>query len=163
MLQQAARLLKSSREEFIPRLEQQLERHRALERELQQLQAKLASSRSGDLSTQAINVDGIRVVASRLEGVAAKELPPMVDQLKDKLKQAVILLAVVNGTKINLIAGVTKAQTARMKAGELLNFVATQVGGKGGGRPDLAQGGGSEPDKLDGALESVVNWVKERV
>jgi alanyl-tRNA synthetase len=140
-----------------------LDKTRKLEKELDQLKAKLASSQGSDLAAQAVEVEGIQVLAARLEGVDAKALRDTVDQLKQKLGSAAVLLAVVEDGKVSLAAGVTKDQTGRIKAGELVNAVAQQVGGKGGGRPDMAMAGGSQPEHLDAALASVVDWVRQRV
>ena len=107
-----------------------------------------------------MEVAGIKVLAARLDGADPKSLRDTMDQLKDKLGSAVILLATVSGGKVSLVAGVTKDQTGRVKAGDLVNAVAQQVGGKGGGRPDMAMAGGSQPENLDAALASVVEWVK---
>jgi alanyl-tRNA synthetase len=120
----------------------------------------LASSQGSDLAGQAIEIDGIKVLAAKLDGVETKALRDTLDQLKNKLHKAAIILAVVNGDKITLVAGVTKDESSKIKAGELLQMVAEQVGGKGGGRPDMAQGGGSEPEKLDAALASVEGWIR---
>lgn len=106
---------------------------------------------------------GIKLLAAKLDGVDSKSLRDTLDQLKNKLKSGVVILGVAEGDKVSLIAGVTADLTSRVKAGELLNHVATQVGGKGGGRPDMAQGGGTEPAKLPGALDSVRAWVEGRL
>ena len=157
-----ADMLKSSRENILAKLEQQLERTRKLEKEVEQLKSKFASSAGDDMLSQAEDVNGIKVLATSLEGIEPKNLRDMADQLKNKLGTAALVLATVEGKKISLVAGVTKDATDRIQAGELVNFVATQVGGKGGGRPDMAQGGGNEPDSLGQALASVVDWVKDR-
>jgi alanyl-tRNA synthetase len=145
------------------KLAQVMDNVRNLERELGRLKSKLASSQGDDLASQAVDVKGSKVLAATLEGADAKTLRETMDKLKDKLKSAAIVLGAVNDGKVSLIAGVTSDLTARVKAGELVNFVAQQVGGKGGGRPDMAQAGGTEPGKLPNALESVKDWVEQRV
>ena len=161
-LQRIAQLVKGGREDAETRVVQLMEKTRKLEKELEQLKARLASSQGSDLAGQAVEVAGIQVLSARLEGVDAKALRETVDQLKQKLGSAVVLLAVVEEGKVSLAAGVTRDQTGRLKAGELVNAVAQQVGGKGGGRPDMAMAGGSQPEHLDAALASVVDWVRER-
>ncbi|MBD3669407.1 MAG: alanine--tRNA ligase, partial [Gammaproteobacteria bacterium] len=125
------------------------------------LKSKLASSQGSDLASQAVDIGGIKVLAARLEGADVKTLRSTLDQLKNKLGTAAVVLAAVDGDKVSLVAGVTKDATDRVKAGELVNSVAQQVGGRGGGRPDMAQAGGSQPDKLDEALASVAAWVEQ--
>jgi alanyl-tRNA synthetase len=127
------------------------------------LKGKLASSQGDDLAARAIDVGGIKVLAAQLEGADAKVLRDTVDQLKNKLKSAAIVLAAVDGGKVQLAAGVTADATARIKAGELANFVAQQVGGKGGGRPDMAMAGGSDPTNLAAALDSVGEWAARQL
>ena len=134
-----------------------------MEKELEQLKGKLASSQGSDLAGQAVDVDGLKVLAVRLDGADNKVLRETLDQLKNKLGSAAVVLAAVDGDKISLVAGVTKDRTGQIKAGELVNMVATQVGGKGGGRPDMAQAGGNQPAQLDAALQSVPAWVRERL
>ena len=140
-----------------------LDEKKALEKELSRLKSKLASSQGDDLADQAIAVGSAKVLAAKLDGADAKTLRETMDKLKDKLKSAAIVLGAVEGDKVTLIAGVTADLTAKVKAGELVNFVAQQVGGKGGGRPDMAQAGGTEPAKLPEALASVGDWVKARI
>ena len=140
-----------------------LEEKRALEKELARLKSKAVASQGADLAAQALEVKGARVLAATLEGADAKALRDTVDQLKQQLKSAAIVLGVCGDGKVSLIAGVTADLTARVKAGELVNFVARQVGGKGGGRADMAQAGGSEPGKLAAALASVRAWVEQRL
>ena len=123
----------------------------------------MASSQGDELMLQAVDVNGIKVLAARLEGADAKTLRETMDKLKDKLKTAVIVLAAVDGDKVQIAAGVTADSTGKVKAGELVNFVAQQVGGKGGGKADMAMAGGTEPAKIDAALASVQAWVTERV
>src|SRR5207253_5934590 len=127
------------------------------------LKARLATGQGQDIALQAVDVKGTKVLAATLEDADAKTLRETLDKLKDRLKSAAIVLGAVNDGKVSLIAGVTADLTSKVKAGELVNFVAQQVGGKGGGRPDMAQAGGTEPAKLPNALESVKRWVEERV
>ncbi len=140
-----------------------LEEKKSLEKELARLKSKMASSQGEDLAGQAVDVKGVKVLAASLDGADGKALRETMDKLKDKLKSAAIVLGAVSDGKVSLIAGVTADLTARVKAGELVNFVAQQVGGKGGGRPDMAQAGGTEPAKLAAALQSVKGWVEQRV
>ncbi len=158
-----AELVKGGRENVTDKVSQLVERNRHLEKELEALKRKLASRRGGELAAQAVDVDGLQVLAACLDGADARTLRETVDQLKNKLGSAVVVLAAVNDGKISLVAGVTKAHSSRIKAGELVNAVATQVGGKGGGRPDMAQAGGTQPALLDSALASVPGWVRERL
>jgi len=162
-LAQIAALLKADSGTVQTKTQQLIERSRHLEKELEQLKAKLASSQGGDLAAQAVEIDGIKVLAAKLEGGDAKSLRDTVDQLKNKLGTAVVVLAAVDGDKVSLVAGVTKAETARVRAGDLVNNVAQQVGGKGGGRPDLAMAGGKDPSGLDAALQAVPDWVKSQL
>jgi alanyl-tRNA synthetase len=140
-----------------------LDEKKSLEKELARLKSKIASSQGSDLSAQAIDVKGSKVLAATLEGADSKTLRETLDQLKDKLKSAAIVLGAVNDGKVSLIAGVTADLTSRVKAGELVNYVAQQVGGKGGGRPDMAQAGGTDGAKLPAALKSVGPWVEQRL
>ena len=155
-------LLKCGREQFVAKLEQTLERHKQLEKELRQAQAKLAAQAGDNLSAQAERLCGIQVLAHQLDGADAKALRETVDRLKDKLGSAIIVLGAAQGDKVSLVAGVTQDNTARFKAGELINYVAQQVGGKGGGRADLAQAGGNDPRALAAALASVRQWVLDK-
>jgi len=136
---------------------------KSLEKELSALKSKLAATQGDDLAVQAQDINGVKVLAAQLEGADVATLRETLDKLKDKLHSAAIVLASVSDGKVTLIAGVTKDQTGKVKAGELVNFVALQVGGKGGGRPDMAQAGGTQPENLEKALAGVLNWVKERV
>ena len=145
------------------KVEQLVQRSKGLEKEIEALKGKLASSAGSDLAGQAKDVNGVKVLAAQLEGVKAKELRDLMDQLKNKLKSAAIVLAAVEGKKIQLAAGVTKDQIGNIKAGDLVNQVAQQVGGKGGGKPDMAMAGGSDVNALPAALESVLPWVTERL
>ncbi|HUH39788.1 MAG TPA: DHHA1 domain-containing protein, partial [Castellaniella sp.] len=127
------------------------------------LQDKLAASAGQDLASQAIQLSGAQLLAARVSGVEPKALRGMVDQLKSKLDQAIIVLAAVDDDRISLVAGVSPGLTTRVKAGELVGSVAAQVGGKGGGRPDMAMGGGTDVGALDGALADVQAWVQTRL
>ena len=140
-----------------------MENVRSLEKELARFKSKLAASRGDDLADQAVDVKGVKVLAAALDGADAKALRETLDKLKDKLKSAAIVLAAADGGKVSLIAGVTGDLTSKLKAGDLVNFVAQQVGGKGGGRPDMAQAGGTEAAKLPEALASVRSWVAQRL
>ncbi len=161
-LKEAASMLKAAPGELVGRIGQSLEHMRALEKELARLKSKLASSHGEDLAERAVEVDGIKVLAATLDGADAKTLRETMDRLKDRLKSAAIVLAAVDGAKVSLIAGVTPDATAKVQAGELVNFVARQIGGKGGGRPEMAQAGGSEPARLPAALAGVPDWVRAR-
>ncbi|HKU47179.1 MAG TPA: alanine--tRNA ligase [Burkholderiales bacterium] len=140
-----------------------LEDKKALEKELSKTRARLAMGQGTDLASQAIDVKGAKVLVATLDGADAKTLRDTLDKLKDKLKSAAIVLGAVNDGKVALIAGVTADLTGKLKAGELVNYVAQQVGGKGGGRPDMAQAGGTDPAGLPNALQSVKSWVEQRV
>ncbi len=140
-----------------------VEEKKTLEKEIARLRSKLASGQGSDLSSQAVDVKGVKVLAVAIDGADAKSLREAVDKLKDKLKSAAVLLASVDGGKVSLIAGVTADLTGKLKAGELVNHVAQQVGGKGGGRPDMAQAGGTDPSKLPQALASVQVWVASKL
>jgi alanyl-tRNA synthetase len=160
---QAAGSLKAPAAELSTRIAQVLENLRTLEKEVAALKGKLASSQGDELMAQAVDVKGLKVLAARLEGADAKTLRETMDKLKDKLKTAAIVLASVDGDKVQIAAGVTADSIGRLKAGELVNFVAQQVGGKGGGKPDMAMAGGTDASKLGAALASVQGWVSERV
>jgi len=163
LLAGVAEALKAQPQEVEVRAVQVLDHVKALEKELSRLKSKLASSQGDDLVAQAADIKGAKVLAAAIEGGDAKTLRETLDKLKDKLKSAAIVLAAVEGDKVTLIAGVTTDLTTKVKAGELVNFVAQQVGGKGGGRPDMAQAGGTEPDKLPAALALVRDWVAGRL
>jgi len=162
-VQQLAGALKASPADVPARLTQVLDHVRALEKELAAIKGKLASSQGDELMASAVDVNGIKVLAAKLVGADAKALRDTMDKLKDKLKTAVVVLATVEGGKVQIAAGVTNDSIAKVKAGELVNFVAQQVGGKGGGKPDMAMAGGTDPSQLDAALASVRGWVAERV
>ncbi|MCL9803566.1 alanine--tRNA ligase [Pseudomonas sp. AKS31] len=160
-LKEAASLVKGSRDNLIDKLSAVLERNRQLEKQLEQLQAKAASAAGDDLSNSAVDVKDVKVLAARLDGQDGKALLALVDQLKNKLGRAVILLGSVHEEKVVLVAGVTKDLTGQLKAGDLMKQAAAAVGGKGGGRPDMAQGGGIDAGALDGALALTVPFVEQ--
>ena len=159
----AAGSLKASPAELNSRIAQVLDQVKSLEKEMAALKGKLASSQGDELMKQAVEVKGVKVLSALLPGADAKTLRDTMDKLKDKLKTAVIVLAAVDGDKVQLAAGVTSDTTGKVKAGELVNFVAQQVGGKGGGKPDMAMAGGTDATNLNAALESVKAWVTERL
>lgn len=161
-LQEAAGALKTNPEELTARIGQVQDQVKSLEKELAALKSKLAAGQGDELVSQAVDVNGIKVLAATLEGADVARLRETMDKLKDKLKTAAIVLASVADGKVSLIAGVTADATSKVKAGELVNFVAQQVGGKGGGRPDMAQAGGTDPSGLPAALAGVVEWVGQR-
>jgi alanyl-tRNA synthetase len=162
VIHSAAAMMKTQPAELEPRLAQVLDQMKALEREVGALKGKLASSQGDELLAQAVDVKGIKVLAAVLEGADVATLRSTMDKLKDKLKTAAIVLAAVNDGKVSLIAGVTADSIGKVKAGELVNFVAQQVGGKGGGKPDMAQAGGTDASGLPAALQGVAAWVGER-
>jgi alanyl-tRNA synthetase len=162
-LEGVAEMLKASPMEIGARLNQIMDNVRGLEKELSRLKSRLASSQGDDLAERAVQVGAVRVLAAAIEGADARSLRETVDKLKDKLGSAAIVLAANEGGKVALVAGVTPDLTAKVKAGDLVNFVAQQVGGKGGGRPDMAQAGGTDASGLPKALESVRGWVAERL
>jgi alanyl-tRNA synthetase len=160
---QAAGSLKAAPAELQGRIAQVLDQVKALEKEVAALKGKLASSQGDELVNQAVDVKGLKVLAAVLNGADAKILRDTLDQLKNKLKTAAIVLAAVDGDKVQLAAGVTADSVGKVKAGELVNFVAQQVGGKGGGKPDMAMAGGTQAAGLPAALQSVQGWVAERL
>ncbi|MEO1767182.1 alanine--tRNA ligase [Thiobacter aerophilum] len=162
-LMEAASTLKTPPQEVGQKIAQILDNVKHLEKELARLKSKLAAAQGDELANSAVEVKGVKVLAAEIEGADAKALRDTLDKLKDKLKSAAIVLASRAGGKVTLIAGVTPQLTDRLKAGELVNHVATQVGGKGGGRPDMAQAGGSEPEHLPQALASVADWVAAKL
>jgi alanyl-tRNA synthetase len=162
-VQRIAEIIKSGRDEIEDKLGQILERNRRLEKELDQLKGKLASAAGSDLAASAVSVGEVKVLAATLDGADAKALRDTMDQLKNKLGSAVILLATVADERVSLVAGVTKDLSARMKAGDLVRLAAEKVDGKGGGRPDMAQAGGTNPSALPQALAVVEPWVRDRL
>jgi alanyl-tRNA synthetase len=159
----AAGALKVAPAELPAKIEQTLDAVRALEKELARLKSRMAASQGGELASQAVDVRGIKVLAARIDGADVRALRETIDQLKGRLGTAAIVLASVEGERVSLIAGVSADATDRIKAGELVNEVARQVGGKGGGRPDMAQAGGTDPSRLAEALAGVVGWVDQRI
>ncbi|MBO9493526.1 alanine--tRNA ligase [Thalassotalea sp. G20_0] len=159
-LNNACRVMKAKPESLDAKLQALVTQSKNLEKELQQLKQKLASAGSSDLVSQAVEVNGVKLLATELEGVDPKSLRDMVDQLKNKLGSGIVFLATKADGKVPLAAGVTKDLTGRVKAGDLLKMVAEQLGGKGGGRPDFAQGGGSQPENLEKALSSIKGWLE---
>ncbi|MDX1405640.1 MAG: alanine--tRNA ligase [Woeseiaceae bacterium] len=162
-LDQAAALLKAPREQVPVKVEQLLKRIKGLEKELSAAKQQLLTGGASDLTEGVTEIDGIKVLATRMDGADAKTLRAAVDRFKDKLGSAVVVLGSVEDGKVRLAAGVTKNNIDRIRAGDLIKPVAEQVGGRGGGRPDFAQAGGSKPDGLDAALASVANWVTEHL
>jgi len=162
-LQQVADAVKAQPQEAAARIAQILDNVRAMEKELARLKSKLAGAQGDELISQAVDCNGTKVLAAMLEGADAAVLRETLDKLKNKLKSAAIVLAAVSDGKVSLIAGVTADTIAKVKAGDLVNFVAQQVGGKGGGRPDMAMAGGTQPEKLSSALASVPAWIKEKL
>jgi alanyl-tRNA synthetase len=158
-----ANTLKCAPDQLLDRTAQSQQRIRELEKSLEQVNSKLASAAGSDLAANAQLINGVSVLSAELEGADAKTLRSTMDQLKNKLGTAVIVLAVKDGAKVQIAAGVTKDSVSKVKAGDLVNFVAGQVGGKGGGKPDMAMAGGSQPDNLAAALASVEPWVTERL
>ncbi|MDD5036197.1 MAG: alanine--tRNA ligase [Methylococcaceae bacterium] len=155
--------VKSGREGLDEKIQQILDRNRQLEKELERLKSRMASAAGSDLASQAIEIEGLKLLVARLDDADPKALRELVDQLKNKLGSSAILLAAVKEGKVSLTAGVSQDQTSRIKAGDLVNRVASQVGGKGGGRPDLAQAGGNDPGNLDRALNEVPDWVRQQL
>ena len=162
-LAQVAATLKAPVAELNERVRQVVDHSRQLEKEVAALKGRLASGQGDELVRQALDIKGVRLLVARLDGADSKTLRESMDKLKDKLKSAVIVLAVVEGAKVQLAAGVTSDLLGRVHAGELVNLVASQVGGKGGGKADMAMAGGTEPARLDAALASVRAWVTERL
>ncbi len=162
-IRDAAALLRSGRDEIVDKVQQLLDRGKQLEKDLAQLKGKLASSAGSDLAGQARDIKGVKVLAARVDGVEGNDLRALLDQLKNKLGSGVVLLGSANGAKVSLIAGVSADLTTKVKAGELVNMAALQVGGKGGGRPDMAQAGGTQPENLDAAVQSAYAWVESKL
>jgi alanyl-tRNA synthetase len=161
-LKELARVLKVAPDAMEGRLSQILERSKSLEKELENLKSKMASASGDELAGSAKEVNGIKVLAARLDSIDPKSLRDTVDRLKDRLGTSVVVIGSADDGKVRLAAGVSKDLLSRIQAGNLVNFVAQQVGGRGGGRPDFAQAGGSQPEKMDEALETVQEWVAEQ-
>jgi alanyl-tRNA synthetase len=162
-LKLSASLLKTDTDSVAEKIEALQAQQKNAEKALAKLKDQAASQQGADLLSGKTNINGIDVLVAKLDGVEAKALRPMVDDLKNRLGSGVIMLGVAQESKVSLISGVTKDLTGKVKAGELVNFVAAQVGGKGGGRPDMAQAGGDQPDNLDAALNSVNAWLKDKL
>jgi alanyl-tRNA synthetase len=162
-LDDVAAMLRSPRDQAAARVQQLLRRNKELEKELAAARQQLLTGGSSDLTEDVTEIEGIKVLATRMDGADAKTLRDAVDRFKDKLQSAVVVLGSVENGKVRLAAGVTKNNTDRIRAGDVIKPVAEQVGGKGGGRPDFAQAGGSNPDGLDAALASVAGWVTEQL
>jgi len=158
-LKQIASVVKASVDVVAERVEQLSSSNRQLEKEIAQLKAKLASSAGSDLASEAVDIGGVKVLAAILEGVDSKSLRDTTDQLKNKLGSAVVVLGTVEDGKVSLVAGVTKDVTDRVKAGDLVREIAEKVGGKGGGRPDMAMAGGNSPEGLPEAISFVKQYV----
>ena len=163
VLQQAASLLKTDTLSVADKVAQSQAQQKELEKALTALKQKVASQQGADVLSNVVEINGVKVLIAELEGVEAKSLRGMVDDLKNRIGEGVIVLGVPEDSKVSLIAGVTKGLVGKVKAGELINFIAEQVGGKGGGRPDMAQAGGSQPEKLTEALQSVNAWLKDKL
>lgn len=163
VLTNIAALVKSKRDDAAQKVEQLLAQNRKLEKELDKLKGQMASSQGSDLASQAIDIGGIKVLAAKLEGADVKVLRETLDQLKNKLGDSAVVLAAVVGDKVSIVAGVSKSKMNIIKAGDLVNVVAEKVGGRGGGRPDMAQAGGTNPEGLDAALKLVPDWVREQI
>ena len=162
-LKKAADLVRGSADDIGSKIEQLIERGKQLEKELAALKGKLASSAGSDLAGQARDVKGVKVLSAKVDGVEGNDLRTLMDQLKNKLGSGIVLLGTASGDKVSLIAGVTADLTGKVKAGELVNFAAGQVGGKGGGKPDMAQAGGTQPQNLPQAIDSIYGWVETKL
>jgi len=163
LLARLAERVKGGRDTLEEKLDQLIERNKALEKELGRLKGKLASASGDDLASQAIDIGGLKFLAARIDESDAKTLRELADQLRNKLGSSAVVLGGVAEGKVSLIAAVSKDQIGRIKAGDLVNVVAVQVGGKGGGRPDMAQAGGTDPSRLDAALRAVPDWVRQHI
>jgi alanyl-tRNA synthetase len=162
-LKAAGDLVRAGRDDLSDKIQQALDRSKTLEKELAALKSKLASSAGGDLASQARDIKGVKVIAAKVDGVDGNELRTLMDQLKDKLKSGIVLLGSANGPKVSLIAGVTTDLTGKVKAGELVSWAASQVGGKGGGKPEMAQAGGTQPEKLPAAIDAAFGWLESKL
>ncbi len=162
-LRQLARILHVGPDDIERRVAQLIDRSKSLEKELERANARLASSSGDELAGQAVTVGSAKVLAAQLDGIEPKSIRETVDRLKDKLGSAVVVIGSVDDGKVRLAAGISNDLTDQIKAGDLVNFVAGQVGGRGGGRPDFAQAGGSQPERLEDALSSVSRWVGENI
>ncbi|MDP6881980.1 MAG: DHHA1 domain-containing protein, partial [Alteromonas macleodii] len=156
-------LLKTDSQIVLDRVVSLQNQTKELEKALNSAKQKLASQQGADMLSNAVEINGVKVLIANLEGVEAKSLRSMMDDIKNRIGEGIVVLGVANDAKVNLIAGVTKNLTSKVKAGELVNFVASQVGGKGGGRPDMAQAGGDQPENLGQALDSVNAWLQDKL
>ena len=156
-------LLKTDSQNVLERVVSLQNQTKELEKALNSAKQKLASQQGADMLSNAVEINGVKVLIANLEGVEAKSLRSMMDDIKNRIGEGIVVLGVANDAKVNLIAGVTKNLTSKVKAGELVNFVASQVGGKGGGRPDMAQAGGDQPENLGQALDSVNAWLQDKL
>ena len=163
MLSEVSGLLKSDVQNVVERIISLQNHTKELEKALNSAKQKLASQQGADMLSNAVEINGVKVLIANLEGVEAKSLRSMMDDIKNRIGEGIVVLGVANDAKVNLIAGVTKNLTSKVKAGELVNFVASQVGGKGGGRPDMAQAGGDQPENLGQALDSVNAWLQDKL
>ncbi len=159
----AANVLKGDSSNLVEKTQQVVEKNRQLEKQLNELKAQIASQKGANLIDQAIEIAGVKVLVAQLDGIDAKSLRGTVDELKNKLGSGIVVVGLADGQKVSLVAGVTKDLVGKVKAGELVNMVATQVGGKGGGRPDMAMAGGSDVSALPGALDSVAGWLADKL
>ena len=155
-------MLRADKGNFSDKIRQLVEQNKKLEKEVSQLNMKLASGAGNDLADSAIEVNGIKLIVNRIDGGDPKTLPDVMDRLKNKIQSGIVVLAAVNENKITLIAGVTQDLTETIQAGALVNHVASQVGGKGGGRPDMARAGGSDVEALPNALDSISEYILEK-
>jgi alanyl-tRNA synthetase len=162
-MSQIAGLLKTDPQSLTARIQSMLDVNKAVEKELQKLKQQIASNATTDVLSEVYEIKGIKVLSKVLEGVEAKVLRSMVDDFKNQLGSAVIVLGIAEENKVSLIVGVTKDLVSKVRAGELVNFVAQQVGGKGGGRPDMALAGGTQPQNLESAIVSVQDWLQEKL
>jgi alanyl-tRNA synthetase len=156
-------MVKSDVNNVNSKVEALISRTKQLEKQVSLLKQELATQAGSDLLNDFITIKGVKVLIADLGGVESKALRGMVDELKNKIQSGIIVLATANGAKVGLIAGVTKDLVTKVKAGELVNMIAQQVGGKGGGRPDMAQAGGSEPENITTALETITPWLQEKL
>jgi alanyl-tRNA synthetase len=162
-LHHIASLLKSDKASVVEKVSSALQHTKSLEKELEQLKQSMAGQKSKDIMSNVVEVEGIKLLVANMQGVEAKALRGMMDDLKNQMQSGVVALGLANEGKVSLIAGVTKDLVGQFKAGELVNHMASQVGGKGGGRPDMAQAGGTQPENLDKALASAKTWLENSI
>jgi alanyl-tRNA synthetase len=163
LLSELGGMVKAGRDSLVDKYKALNDRNRSLEKEIERLNAKLASAQSGELLSAAVDINGVKLLATKIDGADAKSLRDMLDELKNKLGSGVVVLGAADGDKVSLVAGVTKDLTDRVKAGDLIRNLAAQVGGKGGGRPDMAQGGGTDAAALPAAIASVEELVRSSI